>query len=66
MIELTRIDGSTFYLNPDLFEVMEGMHDTHITLTNGHRYVAAETPEVIIERIATFRRQTMGSIRRSA
>ncbi len=66
VIELTRIDGSTFYLNPDLFEVMEGMHDTHITLTNGHRYVCAETPALIIERIAEFRRTTMGAIRRIA
>ncbi len=66
MIELTRIDGSTFFLNPDLFEVMEAMHDTHITLTNGHRYVCAEAPAAIIERIAEFRRTTMGSIRRSA
>lgn len=66
VIQLTRIDGSSFYLNPDLFEVMEGMHDTHITLTNGHRYVCAETPAVIIERIAEFRRTTMGAIRRTA
>lgn len=66
VIELTRIDGSTFFLNPDLFEVMEGNHDTHITLVNGHKYICAETPDVIIERIATFRRQTMGAIRRSA
>ncbi len=66
MIELTRIDGSTFYLNPDLFEVLEGNHDTHITLVNGHKYICAERPDVIIERIATFRRQTMGAIRRTA
>lgn len=64
MIELTRIDGSKFYLNPDLFEVIEAMHDTHITLTNGHRYVCAESPQVIIERIAEYRRSTMGAVRR--
>jgi len=28
-------------LNPDLIEVMEATHDTHLTLTNGHRYVCA-------------------------
>jgi flagellar protein FlbD len=66
VIELTRIDGSTFFLNPDLFEVMERMHETRITLSNGHRYVCAESPEVLIERIAEFRRTTMGAIRRIA
>ena len=66
MIQLTRIDGTEFYLNPDLIEVLENSHDTHITLTNGHRYVCAETPDVIVERIAAYRRQTMGAIRRSA
>jgi flagellar protein FlbD len=66
LIELTRIDGTTFYLNPDLIEVVEATHDTHITLTNGHRYVCAESPVVIAERIAEYRRMTMGAVRRSA
>jgi flagellar protein FlbD len=66
MIKLTRIDGTPFYLNPDLIEVMEATHDTHLTLTNGHRYVCAERPDVIVERIADFRRQAMGAIRRTA
>ncbi|MBI2764442.1 MAG: flagellar FlbD family protein [Chloroflexi bacterium] len=66
MIQLTRIDGTVFFLNPDLIEVLEATHDTHITLINGHRYVCAEVPEVIAERIADYRRSTMGAIRRSA
>jgi flagellar protein FlbD len=65
MIELTRIDGTTFWLNPDHIEVIEAAHDTHVTLTNGHKYVCAENPEVIAERIAEFRRATMGAIRRA-
>ncbi|MGE5595053.1 MAG: flagellar FlbD family protein [Hyphomicrobiales bacterium] len=66
MIELTRIDGTTFYLNPDLIEVVEATHDTHITLTNGHKYVCSESPAVIAERIAEYRRATMGALRRTA
>lgn len=66
MIELTRIDGTKFYLNPDLIELLEATHDTHVTLTNGHRYVCAEPPAVIVDRIAEFRRNTMGAMRRSA
>ncbi|MFN0146813.1 MAG: flagellar FlbD family protein [Dehalococcoidia bacterium] len=66
MIELTRIDGTVFYLNPDLIEVIEASHDTHITLTNGHRYVCAETPDLIAQRIAEYRRAAMGAIRRTS
>ncbi|MCZ2108316.1 MAG: flagellar FlbD family protein [Dehalococcoidia bacterium] len=64
MIQLTRIDGTVFYLNPDLIEVLEASHDTHVTLTNGHRYVCAESPAVIVERIAEFRRMSIGAVRR--
>ncbi len=67
MVELTRIDGTKFYLNSDLIEVIEANHDTHITLTNGHRYVCSESPEEIVERIAEFRRRAgMYVVRRSA
>ena len=66
MIQLTRIDGTKFYINPDLIEVMEASHDTHVTLTNGHRYVCAESPDAVVQRIAEFRRLSMGAIRRSA
>ena len=66
MIQLTRIDGTAFYLNPDLIEVLEATHDTHVTLTNGHRYVCAEKPDEIVERIAEYRRMSMGAVRRTA
>ena len=66
MIQLTRIDGTVFYLNPDLMEIIEATHDTHVTLTNGHRYVCSDKPNDIIERIADFRRMSMGTVRRSA
>ena len=66
MIQLTRIDGTVFYLNPDLIELLEATHDTHVTLTNGHRYVCAEGPDLIIDRIAEFRRMAVGAVRRSA
>lgn len=66
MISLTRIDGTTFYLNPDLIEMIEATHDTHITLVNGHKYLCADTPEAIAELIADYRRSSLGVVRRSA
>jgi len=64
MIRLTRIDGTNFYLNPDLIEVVEASHDTHITLVNGHRYVCSESPEMIADRIAEYRRKSVGVVAR--
>jgi flagellar protein FlbD len=66
MIELTRIDGTTFLVNPDLIEIVEATHDTHVTLTNGHKYVCTDAPATIVERIVEFRRATSATMRRIA
>lgn len=55
MIKVTRLDGSEMYLNEDLVELIEETPDTHITLTNGNRYVILEKAPVLLERIAAFR-----------
>jgi len=51
MIRLTKLDGSEMYLNPTMIEVVEESPDTHITLSNGNRYLVLEPARVIIERI---------------
>ncbi len=57
MIEVTRLNGKAFYLNPDLIETMEITPDTVITLTGGNKYVVTEAPKELIERIAYFRKR---------
>jgi len=57
MIYVTRLNGKIFSLNPDLIEVMEETPDTVITLTGGNKYVVSDPIEVLIERIAEFRRR---------
>jgi flagellar protein FlbD len=51
MIALHRITqpDQEFFLNPDLIQVVEAHPDTVITLTNGSRYVVAETPAEVVE-----------------
>jgi flagellar protein FlbD len=56
MIQLTRLDGSEFYLNSDLIEVIESTPDTHIALVNGHRYLVRETSDEVVQRVLDFRR----------
>ena len=55
MIKVTRLDGSQMYVNEDLIEVVEETPDTHITLSNGNRYVILEDAAVLIERIVSFK-----------
>ncbi len=59
MIYVTRLNGTTFALNPDLIEMMEETPDTVITLTGGNKYVVSESIDVLIERIAEFRRRCL-------
>lgn len=55
MITLTRLDGSTFYLNSDLIETIESTPDTVVTLTTGKKFVVRETGEEIWRKIRAWR-----------
>lgn len=55
MIKVTAMDGSEMYLNPDLIEIINETPDTHITLSNGNRYLVLEPAKVVIGRIVNFK-----------
>lgn len=57
MIEVTRLNGSIFFINPDLILSMEATPDTVITLTTGEKLVVKDTPEQIIDRFVNFKRR---------
>ena len=42
MIQATRLNGSSIYINPELVETIEKTPDTIITLTSGKKYVVKE------------------------
>lgn len=52
---LTRLNGPTFALNPDLIERAEATPDTVITLVNGGHYVIRETLAELTEAIQNYR-----------
>ncbi|MDR0764401.1 MAG: flagellar FlbD family protein [Synergistaceae bacterium] len=58
MIELTRLKGVKFALNPEHIEIVEETPDTVITLLNGHKYVVLEKTREIISLIEAFRRNS--------
>ena len=60
MIKVTALDGSAMYLNPDLIETISEAPDTHITLSNGNRYLVLESAQVVIGRIVSFKARVGG------
>lgn len=55
MIMLTRLSGSRFALNSDLIERVDATPDTVISLTDGAKYVVAETLEEVVAAVRYFR-----------
>ncbi len=54
MINLHRLRGESFWLNPRHFELIEHHSNTCITLTNEKRYIVTETPDEIVDLIQKF------------
>jgi len=55
MIMLTRLNGPSFALNPDLIERAETTPDTVLTLCDGHKVLVAESVEELIDIVRTYR-----------
>lgn len=62
MILLTGLNGKEFYLNCDLIEKIEVTPDTVITTTTNKKFVVKESPEIIIKKIISFRKNYMNGI----
>ena len=56
MIEVTRLDGSTYYVNPHQIEYVESNPDTTLVMLSGKRLVVLESYEQVLERIVSYRR----------
>ncbi|TVR68332.1 MAG: flagellar protein FlbD [Spirochaetaceae bacterium] len=57
MIELTRLDGRGFYLNPHQIEYVELNPDTTLIMLSGKRLVVQEDYQVLFQRIIAYRRE---------
>ena len=57
MIELTRLNNTTFYVNPHQIEYIECIPDTTLTMLSGKRLVVREEFAVVRERIFEYRQQ---------
>jgi flagellar protein FlbD len=55
VLQLTRLGGPVFALNPDLIERAEATPDTVVTLVNGSRYVITESLAELSALISEYR-----------
>lgn len=56
MINLTRMNDSTYTLNSELIEMVEETPDTVITLVSGKKLVVKESREDIIRLVEEYKR----------
>jgi len=59
MIQVTRLNGKEFWLNPHLIEFMEETPDTVVSLMTGKKVVVREKAREILEEIILYRRRLM-------
>ena len=60
MIEVSRFDGSCFYLNAELIQSVEEAPDTIITLTNKEKIIVRERGADIYRKVVDYQRLVKG------
>ena len=56
MVEVTRLDGKTYYVNPHQIEYVECNPDTTLVMLSGKRLVVLEDYPTLRDRIIAYRR----------
>jgi flagellar protein FlbD len=56
MISLTRLNGCTVAINPDLIASIDVTPDTTVALLGGERIIVRENLDEVVEKIIAFRR----------
>ena len=56
MINVMRLDGKKYWVNPHMIESMETNPDLTLTMLSGRKLVIKDSPEDIIEKIIEYRK----------
>ncbi len=56
MVEVTRLDGKTYYVNPHQIEYIECNPDTTLVMMSGKRLVVREDYQTVFGRIVEYRK----------
>lgn len=57
MIEVMRLDGKKYWVNPHMIESMETNPDLTLTMLSGKKIVLKNQPSEVIEKIIEYRKQ---------
>ncbi|MDD6208152.1 MAG: flagellar FlbD family protein [Clostridiales bacterium] len=57
MIELTRMNGTTYTVNADLIEMVEETPDTVITLTTGKKLIVKESRQDVRNLVILYKKE---------
>jgi len=60
MIEVTRLNGVVYYINPHQIEYIELNPDTTVTMLSGKRLVVREDYQSVLDKIIKYRREIGG------
>ncbi|MCI6178899.1 MAG: flagellar FlbD family protein [Treponema porcinum] len=56
MIEVMRLDGKKYWVNPHMIESMEETPDLTLTMLSGKKLIIRNSPAELIEKIISYRR----------
>jgi flagellar protein FlbD len=62
VILVSRFNGSQYYINAELIQLIESTPDTVITLTNHTKMVVKEPAEKVVEQVIEYQRQVRRSL----
>ena len=57
MIDVLRLDGKIYWVNPHMIEAMEENPDLTLTMLSGRKIIVRNSPQEIIQQIIEYRKQ---------
>ena len=57
MIDVMRLDGKIYWVNPHMSESMESTPDLTLTMLSGKKIIVKNSPEELIEKIIQYRKK---------
>jgi len=57
MIEVMRLDGKIYWVNPHMIESMETNPDLTLTMLSGKKLLVKNSPQEIINKIIAYRKE---------
>ena len=57
MIDVMRLDGKKYWVNPHMIESMETTPDLTLTMLSGRKIIVRNSPEDVIDKIIEYRKK---------